>query len=87
MPTNTTLWNKFVFLLHAIGPQILNLVLMAKGMLPAQYGMWISAVLALGTYAIHVYHDVKAGGVQSFLADVTSLPGATTTTTTTKTAV
>lgn len=82
MPSNTSVWNKFVMLLHAVGPQILNLVLMAKGMLPAQYGMWISAVLALGTYAIHVYHDIKSGGISALASDITALPGTSTATAT-----
>ena len=73
MQGTSSLWSKIVMLIHTVGPQILNLIWMAKGMLPATYGMWISAVLGLGAYVIHVYHDVKSGGVSALATDVSQL--------------
>jgi hypothetical protein len=80
MSSATTLWSKFIVIFHTVGPQILNLVLMAKGMLPAQYGVWVSVVLGLGTYVIHVYHDIKTGGLAALESDVSQLSVTTTAT-------
>lgn len=78
MTTGQSLWSKFIVIFHTVGPQVLNFVLMAKGLLPTKYGMIISAVIGLGTYGIHVYHDIKTGGLTALESDVSQLSVTTT---------
>lgn len=72
-PMKSSLWSKFIVVFHTVGPQILNLVLIAKDMVPPKWGAVISAALGFGSYAVHVYHDVKAGGVQALATDAQAL--------------